>query len=122
MILGILQTGRVSDEAQALYGGYLDMFARLFEPRGFDLRLWQVVDGDFPEGPEAADAWLITGSPHAVYDDRPWIAPLEALIRDIRDAGRPLVGICFGHQIVATGLRRAGRKVPRRLGAWPASL
>jgi hypothetical protein len=87
MILGILQTGRVSDEASALYGGYLDMFARLFEPRGFELRLWEVVDGDFPEGPEAADAWLITGSPHGVYEDRPWIAPLEAFIRDIRDAG-----------------------------------
>jgi hypothetical protein len=51
MILGILQTGRVSEEASALYGGYLDMFARLFEPRGFELRLWEVVDGDFPEGP-----------------------------------------------------------------------
>ena len=93
MILGILQTGRVSDEARALYGGYLDMFARLFEPRGFELRLWQVVDGEFPEGPEAADAWLITGSPHGVYEDREWIAPLEAFVRDIRDAGRPLVGI-----------------------------
>jgi GMP synthase-like glutamine amidotransferase len=115
MILGILQTGRVSDEAQALYGGYLDMFARLFEPRGFDLRLWQVVDGDFPDGPEAADAWLITGSPHAVYDDRPWIAPLEALIRDIRDAGRPLVGICFGHQIVA---RAFGGRVEKFHGGW----
>jgi GMP synthase-like glutamine amidotransferase len=99
----------------ALYGGYLDMFARLFEPRGFELRLWQVVDGDFPEGPDAADAWLITGSPHAVYEDRPWIAPLEALIRDIRDAGRPLVGICFGHQIVAQAF---GGRVEKFDGGW----
>jgi len=101
MILGILQTGRVSDDAQALYGGYRDMFAKLFEPRGFELRLWAVVDGELPDSPDAADAWLITGSPHGVYEDRPWIAPLEAFIRDTRDAGTPLVGICFGHQIVA---------------------
>jgi GMP synthase-like glutamine amidotransferase len=115
MILGILQTGRVSDEASALYGGYLDMFARLFEPRGFELRLWEVVDGVFPEGPEAADAWLITGSPHGVYEDRPWIAPLEQFIRDIRDAGRPLVGICFGHQIVAQAF---GGRVEKYQGGW----
>lgn len=115
MFLGILQTGRVSDDARALYGGYLDMFARLFEPRGFELRLWEVVDGELPEGPDAADAWLITGSPHAVYEDRPWIAPLEALIRDIRDAGRPLVGICFGHQIVAQAF---GGRVEKFPGGW----
>ena len=101
MILGILQTGRVSDEARALYGGYPEMFARLFEPRGFEQRVWMVVDGEFPDGPGDADAWLITGSPHGVYEDRPWIAPLEQFIREIRDADRPLVGICFGHQIVA---------------------
>jgi GMP synthase-like glutamine amidotransferase len=112
MILGILQTGRVSEEASALYGGYLDMFARLFEPRGFELRLWQVVDGEFPEGADAADAWLITGSPHGVYEDRPWIAPLEALIRDIHTAGRPLVGICFGHQIVAQAFGGRVEKFP----------
>jgi GMP synthase-like glutamine amidotransferase len=91
------------------------MFARLFEPRGFELRLWEVVDGDFPDGPDAADAWLITGSPHGVYEDRPWIAPLEAFIRDIRDAGRPLVGICFGHQIVAQAF---GGRVEKFDGGW----
>jgi GMP synthase-like glutamine amidotransferase len=115
MILGILQTGRVSDEARMLYGGYPEMFARLFEPRGFELRVWMVVDGEFPEGPDAADAWLITGSPHGVYEDRPWIAPLEALIREIRDAGRPLVGICFGHQIVAQAF---GGRVEKYDGGW----
>lgn len=115
MILGILQTGRVSDEARALYGGYPDMFARLFQPRGFELRVWMVVDGEFPESPDAADAWLITGSPHGVYEDRPWIAPLERLIREIRDAGRPLVGICFGHQIVAQAF---GGRVEKYEGGW----
>lgn len=119
MILGILQTGRVSDEARMLYGGYPEMFARLFEPRGFELRVWMVVDGEFPEGPDAADAWLITGSPHGVYEDRPWIAPLEALIREIRDAGRPLVGICFGHQLMARAL---GGEVVKSDRGWGVGL
>jgi GMP synthase-like glutamine amidotransferase len=69
----------------------------------------------FPKAPKRRMHGSSPGSPHAVYDDRPWIAPLEALIRDIRDAGRPLVGICFGHQIVA---RAFGGRVEKFHGGW----
>jgi GMP synthase-like glutamine amidotransferase len=119
MIIGILQTGHVPEEISARHGEYSDMFRRLLGGRGFEFRVFNVVDMEFPEGPEAADGWLITGSKHGVYEDHPWIPPLEALIRGIRDAGQPLVGICFGHQIIAQAL---GGKVVKYPGGWALGL
>src|SRR5262249_14202056 len=49
------------------------------------------------------------------YDDAPWIRATEAFIRDVADAGRPFVGICFGHQLLAQAL---GAEVKRAPGGW----
>ena len=67
---------------------------------------------EFPEGPHDADAWLITGSKHGAYDPLPFILPLEALIREIYAAKVPMVGICFGHQVIAQALGGTVIKVP----------
>jgi GMP synthase-like glutamine amidotransferase len=115
MKIGILQTGHSPDEVRGDLGDYSDMFAQLLGGHGFDFVTFNVVDGEFPAGPDAADGWLITGSKHGAYEDHPWIAPLEALIRAIRDAGKPLIGVCFGHQIIAQAL---GGKVEKFAGGW----
>lgn len=104
MHLGILQCGHVPDEVAAKDGPYATLFERLFAHRGYRQTLWSVVDNVFPEDAQAADAWLVTGSKHGAYEDHDWIPPLEHLIREIRDANLPLVGSCFGHQIIAQAL------------------
>ena len=115
MHIGILQTGHAADPIRAERGDYDDMFHRLLDGHGFTFSTWNVVDGDFPAGPDAAEGWLITGSRHGAYEDHAWIPPLEELIRAIRDARRPLVGICFGHQIVAQAL---GGRVEKFSDGW----
>jgi GMP synthase (glutamine-hydrolysing) len=115
MHIGILQTGHAADPVREERGDYDAMFRALLAEQGFTFTTWDVVDGEFPDGPEAADGWLITGSRHGAYDDLPWIPPLEALIRGIQAAKRPLVGICFGHQIVAQAL---GGRVEKFDGGW----
>jgi len=80
---------------------------------------YEVTQGVFPASPLECDAYLITGSPRGVYDDDPWIAELSSFIRRAYDAGRKLVGICFGHQILAHAL--GGRAVKADSG-WGVGL
>lgn len=104
MKIGILQTGHAPHQLRGTLGDYEDMFRRLLGGYGFEFQTWNVVDGSFPIGLIDADGWLVTGSKHGAYEDHPWIPPLESLIRDIQTAGHPLVGVCFGHQIIAQAL------------------
>lgn len=103
MRIGVLQTGEVNAALVEEFGEYPAMFERLLTPHLPEARFetWPVVTGTLPPGPEAADAWIVTGSRHGVYDALPWIEPLKARLRAIRAAGRPIVGVCFGHQILA---------------------
>lgn len=116
MKIGILITGHAIPEFEQDFGGDYDaVFAHMLRGHGFEFTGYNVVDGEFPDGPAAADGWLITGSKHGAYEDHDWIPPLEQLIRDIYADGRPLVGVCFGHQIVAQAL---GGKVEKFGGGW----
>lgn len=115
MRIGILLTGHTTDVITAEVGDYSAMFKALLDERGLSFDTYAVVDGEFPKGPDAADGWLITGSKHGVYEDHAFIPPLKELIRAIRDADKPLVGICFGHQIIASAL---GGRVEKFAGGW----
>jgi GMP synthase-like glutamine amidotransferase len=115
MLIGILQTGHTPEDLVDEAGDYPSMFVRLLDGHGFSFRTWRVVDMEFPASAAAADAWLLTGSRHGAYEDHPFIPPLEALIRDAYAQGVPLVGICFGHQIIAQAL---GGRVEKFAGGW----
>lgn len=115
MHIGILQTGLAPDDLKPVTGDYPAMFARLLDGHGFTFSTFVVCNGEMPPGIDAADGWLITGSRHGAYEDHPWIPPLEAFIRALHAARRPLVGICFGHQIIAQAL---GGRVEKFPGGW----
>jgi len=63
--------------------------------------------------PRAADGFIITGSSASVTERAAWMLRSEALIRRIADAGTPLFGICFGHQLVGQALGGRVAKNPR---------
>ncbi|WP_170782674.1 type 1 glutamine amidotransferase [Ruegeria lacuscaerulensis] len=115
MKIGILVTGHPPDELYGEFGTYDGMFRALLGGNGFTFETYNVVDGEFPASTAAAEGWVITGSRHGAYEDHPWIPPLEDLIRAIRDRGQPLIGVCFGHQIIAQAL---GGKVEKFQGGW----
>ncbi len=115
MKIGILQTGITPEQVSAKHGEYPDMFERFLADRGFEFVNYSVVNAVFPTSIKDADGWLITGSKHGAYEDHAWIPPLEDFIRAIYATNIPLVGVCFGHQIIAQAL---GGKVEKYDGGW----
>lgn len=115
MLIGILQTGHAPDALIEQAGDYPAMFARLLDGHGFTFRSWAVVDMEFPTSVHDADGWLLTGSRHGAYEDLPFIPPLEDFIRRAYSAHVPMVGICFGHQIIAKAL---GGRVEKYAEGW----
>ncbi|MEQ8897370.1 MAG: type 1 glutamine amidotransferase [Roseovarius sp.] len=115
MKIGILMTGHAVPELLERTGDYDAMFARLLAGRGFEFETYDVVGEEYPDAPDACDGWLITGSKHGAYEDHPWIPPLEEFIRAVHASGQPMIGVCFGHQIIAQAL---GGKVIKYPGGW----
>lgn len=115
MRIGILQCGQSPAQLKRDLGDYPDMFVRLLAGRGFDFTTWHVEGMEFPQDIHDADGWLLTGSRHGTYEEHAFIPPLEDFIRRAYAAGVPLVGICFGHQIIAQAL---GGRVEKFPGGW----
>ena len=119
MLIGILETGRVNETLLPRYGEYAPMFEAWLDmaDTGLSYRAYATEDGEIPASPTECDAWLITGSKHGVYDDIPWIEPLKVFLRAARTVGQPIVGICFGHQILAEALGGQAVKSAKGWGA-----
>ncbi|MGL4237026.1 type 1 glutamine amidotransferase [Tabrizicola sp.] len=71
---------------------------------GWTVTAFDLPSGEFPEGLQGFDGFLIGGSPSSVDDDDPWIGRLMELIRQAYADGKPLAGACFGHQAIAKAL------------------
>jgi GMP synthase-like glutamine amidotransferase len=115
MQIGILQTGQAPDALKADMGDYPDMFQRLLAGHGLTFRTFHVEAMAFPDSVHDCEGWLITGSRHGAYEDHPFIPPLMDFIRAAYAGHVPMVGICFGHQIIAQAM---GGKVERYAGGW----
>jgi len=113
MKLAILETGVPPEPLAKQFGSYPDMFAGLIGP-DFEMETFDAERGELPD-PAAYRAFLVTGSPAGVYEPLPWIAPLMEFIRKARHA--KLIGVCFGHQVMAQALGGQVVKSPKGWGA-----
>src|SRR3712207_4000003 len=71
---------------------------------GADFHVRRGPQADLPADPRAFDRIVLSGSRTAARDEAPWIDQLLEFIRRAVDAGRPLLGVCYGHQMLARAL------------------
>jgi GMP synthase-like glutamine amidotransferase len=115
--VALLECDHVDTDLRHVAGDYGDMFRRLFADHAPDVALdpVDVVGGASLPELGAHDGLLITGSRSSVGDDAPWIAGLGELIVGAHERDVPVVGICFGHQLIAHVL---GGRVDRTPVGW----
>jgi len=117
MKLGVLLCDHVQTALQKEFGDYIDMFEQAITAADDSISIvfYPVVDGRFPENIDECDAYMATGSKASVNDNLPWINQLERFVWQLFLVNKPLVGICFGHQMIAKAL---GGKVTVSAKDW----
>jgi GMP synthase-like glutamine amidotransferase len=115
MKIGILAAGRPPSTLLATFGDYPSMFRHLLAGGGHDWTTFDVQAGAYPEAVEDCEAYLVTGSSSGVYDGDPWIDDLRRFLVEARGRAS-LVGVCFGHQIMADAFGGTVIKSPKGWG------
>jgi GMP synthase (glutamine-hydrolysing) len=104
----------------------LGLIEPLLVRRGFDVRYHETGVDDFAAiDLDAVDLLVVLGGPISVEDEDnyPWLSDEVALIRERLDAGRPLLGICLGAQLMARALGARVRPMGvKEIGFSPLTL
>lgn len=113
----ILETDVLRPELTAQYEGYGRMFEQLFarQPITAQFSVYNVMNGEYPAEDLKFDAYLVTGSKADSFGSDPWIQTLKAYLLKLYDQGEKLLGVCFGHQLLALTL---GGKAERAEQGW----
>lgn len=113
--VGLLRCGQVHPAAREVGGCYPELFASLLAPYPVEITTFEADRGDLPSSPDEVDGWIISGARASVLDAAGWLDDTADFVGRVLAAERPVVGVCFGHQLLA---QVAGGRVDRAVGGW----
>jgi len=119
MKLCILDNDFLDPAVEATYIGYGVMFERLLRQVGAEgqIDIFNTVKGEYPASFAPFDAVLLTGSKADAFSQEPWVLMLKEKVQALLKTKKKLIGVCFGHQLIALCL---GAKVGRAPQGWGA--
>jgi GMP synthase-like glutamine amidotransferase len=117
--IAVLECDKPLDQARIKRGAHTGVWRIAFEsasdlPELPVLTSYDVEEQKYPDL-SSVDGILVSGSRYSAYGEDEWIGNLIAFVKEAIDKKVPVVGICFGHQIVAKAL---GAEVGRGFGGW----
>ena len=123
MNVAIIQCDTIADAFLPIFGSYPSMIRRMFEQvhANFEYRTFDAQSGEYPADLDAYDFYITTGSKAGAYQDIPWIKQLIDFVQRLDQRHKKLIGICFGHQIIAMARRGQVEKSPKGWGVGIAN-
>jgi GMP synthase-like glutamine amidotransferase len=99
------------------YVSYGAMTEKMFAAAGtrWQFDRFNTTRQEYPDSFDAYDAVLLTGSRADSFSDTPWVQVLRARVTELLSQRKPLLGICFGHQLIAYCM---GAPVGRAPNGW----
>ncbi|KAK6916201.1 Glutamine amidotransferase [Dillenia turbinata] len=113
----VLLCAEDSEYMKNKYGGYFGVFVGMLAEEGETWDAYKVAAGEFPEDDEIEefDGFVITGSCNDAHGNDIWILKLLNLLKKLVSLKKKVLGICFGHQVLARAL---GGKIGRAVSGW----
>lgn len=105
----IIQTGTVAEPVRKTHGDYPSWFMREL---GFETPVVRAHEGE-KLGEVRFDGIIVTGSPLSVTEYAPWMEDLGQRLLELGKKGTPVLGVCFGHQLLARAAGAGVVKNPR---------
>ena len=100
----IVRTGRAPESISARHGDFPRWFRLGLRLHDTHLRVIDVEHGDSLPDPEQCAGAVITGSASMVTEKLPWSERTAAWIRSAMDVDLPMLGVCYGHQLMSHAL------------------
>lgn len=94
--------GRLPDFIPNYESLFMDLFASIGEHPVY--KIYQTWQGELPSQVNPDELYLIPGSLDSAYDGKPWIVALLHWIERAFNSGAKMMGVCFGHQVIARAL------------------
>ncbi len=109
----LFKTGQTDTTLRCDIGDYEEWFSRVLGEH-VSLDVHDAVQRPYADV-AGLDGFLISGSPRSLVDPEPWMHEAADTVRRAACHGVPVLGVCFGHQLVAHAF---GARVRMNPNGW----